>query len=68
MIRSTRLVALAQSVFYIATGVWPREKNTTTVAPRSPASVKSCQGCSDSGRSVEISELIIQAGVQRGVC
>src|SRR5688572_29341364 len=51
----------------MAAGDWPRAKKTTTVAPSRPASVNSCQGWSDSGRSVEVSELIVQAGVQRGV-
>src|SRR5262245_38313670 len=42
-------------------GVWPSERNTTIVAPTSPASVKNCQGCKDCG-SVEVAEFIVQAG------
>src|SRR5262245_48634367 len=57
----------AQLKRMIAAGDWPRERKTTTVAPMRPASVKSCQAWSDSCRSVEISELIVQAGVQRRV-
>src|SRR5688572_6822125 len=55
---------MAQLKRMMAAGVWPRERNTTTVAPINPASVNNCQGCSDSCRSVEVSELIVEAGVQ----
>src|SRR5687767_8090468 len=56
-------------------GVWPRDMNTTMVAPIRPASVNSCQGCSASEPSlealtaelVEVSELIVQTGVERRV-
>jgi len=50
----------------IPEGVCPRDTKTTTVAPIKPASVNSCQGCSASSRrgSIEVSELIVQAGVE----
>ncbi len=47
-------------------GDWPRDMKTTSVAPARPASVKSCQGWSDSA-SVEVSELIVQARVHGGI-
>src|SRR4029079_12402250 len=47
----------------MAAAVWPLAKKTTMVAPIKPASVKNCQG-SNGCVSVEVSELIIQAGVE----
>src|SRR5688572_1155996 len=58
---------IVRLIMITAAGDSPRAMKTAIVAPIRPASVNSCQGSNAGCGSVEVSELIVQAGVDRGV-
>src|SRR6187551_3740124 len=58
---------IVRLIMITAAGGSPRAMKTAIVAPIRPASVNSCQGSNVGCGSVEVSELIVQAGVDRGV-
>ena len=58
---------IVRLIMITAAGDSPRAMNTAIVAPIRPASVKSCQGSNVGCGSVEVSELIVQAGIERRI-
>src|SRR5262245_40491980 len=58
---------IVRLIMITAAGDSPRAMNTAIVAPIRPASVNSCQGSNEGCDSVEVSELIVEAGIDRWI-